>query len=214
MEPTRKVVLKKNKSIDKIWHPDSALVFKSLEEKIVIGRLENGKVITLDEIALSLCEEWKFKYDETLLPENEQDENEQDENEQDENEQDEDEEQQEHNQQEQEEQEQEHNQHNQQEQQEEQQQDETQNQLDEKNIYQYKSSNLSKSDEKIEMLFLELQKSVSEKINLLESNNSQYILQIKELTKELEDCKNQLTLVKTELQDTETKLQHIKNIFK
>ena len=45
-----KIVLKKNKTINKIWHPESTLVFKSSKEKLVIGRYEDGEIIPLDEI--------------------------------------------------------------------------------------------------------------------------------------------------------------------
>ena len=43
-----KIVLKKNKNIDKIWHPESTLVFKSDKDKIVIGRYTQNSFISLD----------------------------------------------------------------------------------------------------------------------------------------------------------------------
>jgi hypothetical protein len=66
-----KIVLKKNKTINKIWHPESALIFKSSHEKLVIGRLQDGEIIPLDEEALDLCVQWKFKYDTSLVDEEE-----------------------------------------------------------------------------------------------------------------------------------------------
>ena len=66
-----KIVLKKNKTINKIWHPESTLVFKSSNEKLVIGRFKDGEVIPLDDEALDLCVQWKFKYDTSLVDEEE-----------------------------------------------------------------------------------------------------------------------------------------------
>ena len=77
-----KITLKKNKEINKIWHQESTLVFKSAEEKVVIGRYTDDELIPLDSEALSLCEEWGFKYDKSLVeedqPEEEEEEEEQD----------------------------------------------------------------------------------------------------------------------------------------
>ena len=64
-----KIILKKNKTLNKIWHPESKLVFKSAQEKLVIGRYENDELIPLDEDALELCTKWKFKYDSSLVDE-------------------------------------------------------------------------------------------------------------------------------------------------
>lgn len=66
-----KIVLKKNKTINKIWHPESTLVFKSSKEKLVIGRFQDGDFIPLDDEALDLCVQWKFKYDTSLVEEEE-----------------------------------------------------------------------------------------------------------------------------------------------
>jgi hypothetical protein len=73
-QPTKtrgKISLKKNKILDKIWHPESTLVFKSAKEKLVIGRFEDGELIPLDEEALDLCTKWKMKYDTSLVDEEE-----------------------------------------------------------------------------------------------------------------------------------------------
>ena len=42
-----KIVLKKLKELNTIWHPESTLVFKSSTEKIVIGRYENEKLVII-----------------------------------------------------------------------------------------------------------------------------------------------------------------------
>lgn len=74
-------VLKRNKKLDKIYNPDSGLVFNSSsKDKLVIGRIEDDEFISLDEKALELCEEYNFKYDESLV-ETEEEEQEQEEKE-------------------------------------------------------------------------------------------------------------------------------------
>lgn len=64
-----KIVLKKLKELDTIWHPESKLVFKSSKDKVVIGRYENDELISLDDECLELCAIWKFKYDKDLVQE-------------------------------------------------------------------------------------------------------------------------------------------------
>ena len=50
-----KIILKKLKSHDTIWHPESRLVFKSKKDKVVIGRLdEDGDDIeVVDNISVT-----------------------------------------------------------------------------------------------------------------------------------------------------------------
>ena len=62
-----KIMLKKLKELNTIWHPDSTLVFKSKDEKLVIGRWVDSALIDLDDTAIQLCETWKFKIDESLV---------------------------------------------------------------------------------------------------------------------------------------------------
>jgi hypothetical protein len=62
-----KLTLKRNKKLDKIFHSETNLVFKSINEKIVIGRLEGDKFLSLDGICIELCEEWGLSYDESLI---------------------------------------------------------------------------------------------------------------------------------------------------
>ena len=66
-----KIALKKNNIINKIWHPESTLVFKSATEKLVIGRFFDNEFISIDEKTLDLCVQWKFKYDASLVEEEE-----------------------------------------------------------------------------------------------------------------------------------------------
>lgn len=72
-----KLVLKKNKKLDKIYHPDTGLVFKSATEKVVVGRIVDDEFIPLDDEALELCEKNHFKYDESLVETEETEETEQ-----------------------------------------------------------------------------------------------------------------------------------------
>jgi len=58
---------KLNKKLDRIYHVESNLVVKSQAEKLVVGRLENGEFIPLDERAVELCDEFGLKYDESLV---------------------------------------------------------------------------------------------------------------------------------------------------
>ena len=69
---TEKIVLRKLKELNTIWHPKSGLVFKSREEKVVTGRYIDGALIELDDTAIQLVEQWGFKIDESLLEEEEQ----------------------------------------------------------------------------------------------------------------------------------------------
>lgn len=55
-------VLRKNHIINKWWHPDSGLVFKSSEEKIVIGIYKDDQLVDLSEEDIATCISYKFKY--------------------------------------------------------------------------------------------------------------------------------------------------------
>jgi len=67
MSSTTKKTLKVLKGTDHLWHEESALVFKSKTEKLVIGRFVDGTIISLDDVTLELCEKWGFKYDPDLI---------------------------------------------------------------------------------------------------------------------------------------------------
>ena len=64
-----KLTLKRNKKLDKIYHPESGLVFKSASEKIVIGRIADDEFISLDEDTIALCEQYGQEYDKSLVEE-------------------------------------------------------------------------------------------------------------------------------------------------
>ena len=68
-DSSKKIVLKKLPAHNTIWHPESTLVFKSQKERLVIGRYVDDELIPLDDIAINLCETWKFKPDESLFDE-------------------------------------------------------------------------------------------------------------------------------------------------
>ena len=73
-----KVILKKNKKIGKIWHPQTRLIFKSATERIVVGYLNYDESISnLSEENVKVCKEWGFRF------ESEKDESEKDESESD-----------------------------------------------------------------------------------------------------------------------------------
>ena len=62
-----KIMLKKLKEMNTIWHPESTLVFKSKEEQLVIGRWVDTAFVELDEVCLELSDTWKFKIDDSLI---------------------------------------------------------------------------------------------------------------------------------------------------
>jgi hypothetical protein len=64
-----KIILKKLKEMGTIWHPESTVVFKSKEEKVVIGRWDGTELIDLDDDTIESCEKWGFKFDESLIEE-------------------------------------------------------------------------------------------------------------------------------------------------
>lgn len=67
-----KIILKKNKDLNKIWHPDSGLVFKSKDEQVVVGQCVDGDLVELNGDIIKTCEKWGFKWDETLCTEEEE----------------------------------------------------------------------------------------------------------------------------------------------
>ena len=63
MSNTKKVSLKKLAEFNTVWHEESALVFKSQKEIIVIGKLVNKEILPLTDVDISTCEKFKFKYE-------------------------------------------------------------------------------------------------------------------------------------------------------
>jgi hypothetical protein len=52
---SKKVVIKLNREIGKYWHPDTGFVFKSPEDKVVIGHLRDGVVNPLTSTQKTKC---------------------------------------------------------------------------------------------------------------------------------------------------------------
>ena len=66
---TNKIILKRLKLHNTIWHPESGLVFRSEKIKKVIGKFEDDEIIIPDNFS-ELCNLWKFKIDETIFENN------------------------------------------------------------------------------------------------------------------------------------------------
>ena len=64
---TTKLVLRPHRKLNKLYHSDTGLVFKSATEKVVIGRIVDDEFVSLDEEALDLCQQNNFRYDESLV---------------------------------------------------------------------------------------------------------------------------------------------------
>lgn len=61
-------VLRMNKTINKIWHPDTSLVFRSRIDKIVIGKAVDGVVNDLSDEDIEKCKEYGFRFVEPVEP--------------------------------------------------------------------------------------------------------------------------------------------------
>jgi predicted DNA-binding WGR domain protein len=55
-------VLRKNKKLDKLWHPETGLVFKSANERTVVGKCVDDKLIDLAEEDIEECRKWGFSF--------------------------------------------------------------------------------------------------------------------------------------------------------
>ena len=70
------IKLKKLSKYNTTWHPESTLVFKSPgtgKDKVVIGRLVDEDLVSLDDDCITLCETWNFKPDPDLVADSEND---------------------------------------------------------------------------------------------------------------------------------------------
>jgi len=56
-------IIRKNKELDMFWNPETTLVFKSKEEKVVIGSCKDNKVIPLTDEDIKNCEKYSLKYE-------------------------------------------------------------------------------------------------------------------------------------------------------
>ena len=61
------IQLKTNKTLQKLWHPESGLVFHSKDNKVVIGQCIDDKLVPLTEETIEVCKKWKFSFDKTFL---------------------------------------------------------------------------------------------------------------------------------------------------
>lgn len=78
--PVKKnLVLRMNKVINKWWHSESGLVFKSSEDKVVIGVFKDDQVVDLSDKDIEKCIAYKFRYEVTKRKRSEEDEKEEEE---------------------------------------------------------------------------------------------------------------------------------------
>ena len=71
--------LRMNKEINKFWHPESELIFKSKDERVVIGSYKNKIINKLSDDDIMLCEQYGFKYiKEEIVDDEDSEEDEQD----------------------------------------------------------------------------------------------------------------------------------------
>jgi hypothetical protein len=65
------IILRMNKNINKLWHSETGMVFKSKDERIVIGKNVNDKIQELSEDDLEICKSMNFRYEiKEKIPEN------------------------------------------------------------------------------------------------------------------------------------------------
>jgi hypothetical protein len=62
VKPTS-VVLHMNKKLDKLWHSQSGMVFKSMQDRVVIGKNVDGKIKDLTEEDIEICKSLNFRYE-------------------------------------------------------------------------------------------------------------------------------------------------------
>ena len=56
----KKIVISLNKNIGKYCHKETGMVFKSLDEKVVIGHLSKNSIEDLTENHIEICKQWGF----------------------------------------------------------------------------------------------------------------------------------------------------------
>jgi hypothetical protein len=59
---TTSTLLRKNKSIDKLWHESTGLVFESSTNRVVIGKCEGDEVKPLSQDDIAVCKQNGFKF--------------------------------------------------------------------------------------------------------------------------------------------------------
>ena len=55
-------VLRHNKKLDTLWHPETCLVFKSAKERTVVGKWVDDKLVDLTEDDIDECRRWGFAF--------------------------------------------------------------------------------------------------------------------------------------------------------
>jgi hypothetical protein len=55
-------VIRKNKELDKFWHAETKMVFKSKTERVVIGIEDNCNILPLSKEDKLVCEKYGFRY--------------------------------------------------------------------------------------------------------------------------------------------------------
>jgi len=58
-----KFIIRKNKDLDLFWNPETKLVFKSKDEKVVIGTCQEGTLVGLTDDDIKTCEKYSLKYE-------------------------------------------------------------------------------------------------------------------------------------------------------
>lgn len=61
----KNLVLRMNKVINKWWHSESGLVFKSSDDKVVIGVFKDDQIVDLSDTDIEKCIAYKFRYEVT-----------------------------------------------------------------------------------------------------------------------------------------------------
>ena len=61
--PQEKLVLRNNRKLGVLWHSLSGMVFKSKNERIVVGKVVNDKVVDLEEDDVETCKKYGFRYE-------------------------------------------------------------------------------------------------------------------------------------------------------
>jgi hypothetical protein len=61
-KPAGSTLLRKNKAINKLWHEDTAMVFESIFNRVVIGKCVNDQIVPLTEEDIEVCKQNGFKF--------------------------------------------------------------------------------------------------------------------------------------------------------
>jgi hypothetical protein len=57
---TKTKVLRRNKTIDRLWHEDSGMVFESIDDRRIIGKYHDGAIVPLSIQDIDICKELGF----------------------------------------------------------------------------------------------------------------------------------------------------------